>query len=335
MLYFDNPKKKKTLASWEWSFLRSDALAMVTGQATRSVVAERLMKLGALSRKQWESTLKWAQYERDRKKSSGRFAPNPHAGIEAVYRAWRSGKSKKVGNVWTNGTAIYSYHTWIAGRAENGMRYLNRTKYSVSTSRQQNALKALLDTEGVGYSEVSGVPRGSTYYKGESFAPNPRRRGAASSTGRSMAKKRYHRNPPFSVGGITSTLKAGVKDGVTILVAQIATKRLSALVSGLNPVKGMVGDAVAKLGTAVVITIAARQIMPNAARLAGAAAFAEAIRGIGSNVPALAPFLSDYTADGSYSAFPADDGYGAWANVLPPGSGAGLNAWAGEEEYVQ
>lgn len=148
----------------------------------------------------------------------------------------------------------------------------------------------------------------------------------------------HHGGKHMHMGSIPATLKAGVKDGFVILVAQVATKRIGGLVAGFNPIKGTAGVALSGIVTALGITIGARKLAPAYARLAGAAAFAEVLRNVGASVPALAPFLSDYTeyGSGNYSAFPTDDGMGAWAEpaLLPSGSGA-MAAWAGDEEYAQ
>ena len=140
--------------------------------------------------------------------------------------------------------------------------------------------------------------------------------------------RRHYRRNPFAVGGIASTLKAGVKDGAVVLVAQVIAKRAIGFVAGFNPLKGLPGAAVTGLGTATVITIAARKFAPNLARLISAVAFAEGMRGVLMETP-VGPFLGDYSAG-------IEDGYGAWAQIPAPGVGAWANGMgAVEEEYAQ
>lgn len=57
-------------------------------------------------------------------------------------RAWDARKSwKGARSIWSNGTSLYSYDTEIL-RERDGRTYLNVTRYSRTTSRHQNALKA-------------------------------------------------------------------------------------------------------------------------------------------------------------------------------------------------
>lgn len=47
-------------------------------------------------------------------------------------------------SIWTNGTAIYSYSTCIATPGDDGGVIFNATRYSVTTTIHQNALRAAL-----------------------------------------------------------------------------------------------------------------------------------------------------------------------------------------------
>lgn len=152
--------------------------------------------------------------------------------------------------------------------------------------------------------------RGVTVYRS-----NPRRR-------------RYRRNPGVSAGGIVSTLKTGVKEGAIILVAQVAARKGINLVARFNPIQGIAGTAINGLATAIVGTLAVRKVAPNYARLASAGMFAEALRGILSSVPAVAPLLAGY-----------DDGLGdgeleAWPAVRPANMGAYPGAMGGEDDNI-
>lgn len=53
---------------------------------------------------------------------------------------------------------LYSYNTCIAERALDGVIYVNTTKYSPTTSKQQNLLKTLLRNYGVAYREANNLP---------------------------------------------------------------------------------------------------------------------------------------------------------------------------------
>jgi hypothetical protein len=64
--------------------------------------------------------------------------------VQDVYRAWKMGRACKPGSsIWTNGETVYSYSTAIL-RHKNLVPVLNVRKYSVTTSRHQNALRELL-----------------------------------------------------------------------------------------------------------------------------------------------------------------------------------------------
>lgn len=148
------------------------------------------------------------------------------------------------------------------------------------------------------------------------YLPNPRRR-----------RRRSYRRNPFG-GGIVSTLKSGVKDGLVVLAAGVATRKAIGFVSGVNPLKGLPGAAVTGLGSAVAVSLIARKFAPNYSRLIAAAAFAEGLKGVLAATP-VAPFLSDYITDtqgiGEWS---TDEGYGAWPQIPASVQASGMGAWA-------
>jgi hypothetical protein len=83
---------------------------------------------------------------------------------EAV-KAFRERKEcRKAESIWSNGDALYSYATPLLER-DGDTLYLNRTKYSVTTSVHQGALGA----EFPNAVRVSGVPRGYSREKLSSF----------------------------------------------------------------------------------------------------------------------------------------------------------------------
>ena len=82
---------------------------------------------------------------------------------QSVINAFVCGKSAKSsnGNLKSFGNRLVSYYTTIAQRLDNGTIVLNRTKYSVSTSKLQTWTKRAFD----GYRnvvEVIDVPLGTT-----------------------------------------------------------------------------------------------------------------------------------------------------------------------------
>ena len=78
---------------------------------------------------------------------------------EKAVRAWEQGKvCRTASSIWTDGEALYSYRTVLVTR-EAGALFVNRTKYSPTTSCQQSGLSyALRGIAGVYY--VDGVPMG-------------------------------------------------------------------------------------------------------------------------------------------------------------------------------
>lgn len=82
---------------------------------------------------------------------------------QSVINAFVCGKSAKSsnGNLKSFGNRLVSYYTTIAQRLDNGTIVLNRTKYSVSTSKIQTWTKgAFHDNRNV--AEVTDVPFGAT-----------------------------------------------------------------------------------------------------------------------------------------------------------------------------
>jgi hypothetical protein len=78
---------------------------------------------------------------------------------EKTVRAWEQGKAcKSASSIWTDGEALYSYRTVLLTR-EAGWLFVNRTKYSPTTSCQQSGLsEALCGLAQVRH--VEGVPMG-------------------------------------------------------------------------------------------------------------------------------------------------------------------------------
>jgi hypothetical protein len=64
-----------------------------------------------------------------------------------VFGAWMQGRERKRGrmSIWTDGETVYSYGTALLTRTEDGELIFNATKYSVTTSCQQNNLRELME----------------------------------------------------------------------------------------------------------------------------------------------------------------------------------------------
>lgn len=63
---------------------------------------------------------------------------------EQALLAWKSGKAwRGARSIWSNGSSLYSYNTELV-RKIDGRVIVNVTKYSVTTSIHQGALKAAL-----------------------------------------------------------------------------------------------------------------------------------------------------------------------------------------------
>lgn len=179
-------------------------------------------------------------------------------------------------------------------RSTGGSMARRARKRRASSSRRRRRRRSGSKTPAVALRR-----RGVTVYRS-----NPRRR-------------RYRRNP-FGGGGrrgIVGTLTEGVKDGAVVLVSQVAARKAINLASGFNPIGGIAGQAITGLGVPVLITIAARKMLPKQAKLVSAAAFAEGMRGLLAQTP-VGPFLADYTADGSFlPAMEVNDQLEAWPSV--------------------
>lgn len=82
---------------------------------------------------------------------------------QSVINAFVCGKSAKSsnGNLKSFGNRLVSYYTTIAQRLDNGTIVLNRTKYSVSTSKLQTWTKRAFDGHR-NVVEVIDVPLGTT-----------------------------------------------------------------------------------------------------------------------------------------------------------------------------
>lgn len=77
-----------------------------------------------------------------------------------VVRAWERGEAcRRADSIWTDGERILSYGTCIV-QPVGGRLYLNRTRYSVTTSVHQNALAEYFGDRVI---EIDGVPRGTRY----------------------------------------------------------------------------------------------------------------------------------------------------------------------------
>ncbi len=77
--------------------------------------------------------------------------------VKRVLEAWGQGKSLNLGSISTDGNRIFSYSTVIVERLESGAILSNTTKYSSTTSQQQNSLRAALGPT----FEVDGVRQGA------------------------------------------------------------------------------------------------------------------------------------------------------------------------------
>lgn len=80
---------------------------------------------------------------------------------QKAFNAWNVGKvyrapGRNGSPIWTDGRSIYSYSTPILQRADDavGPARLNVSRYSVTTSQQQNGLRSLLTMSGVRFTEV-------------------------------------------------------------------------------------------------------------------------------------------------------------------------------------
>ena len=79
-----------------------------------------------------------------------------HRGTEQAFAALLAGRDKRVGNVSSFCGTLYSYRTALLTRRKDGVFIFNATKYSMSTSRQQSALRWYLQRGGHKYVIVQG-----------------------------------------------------------------------------------------------------------------------------------------------------------------------------------
>lgn len=76
-----------------------------------------------------------------------------------VFIAWLNHRTHKSnGSIWTDGEKIFSYKTILVQKID-GEVYLNRTKYSPTTSNHQNGLAVLLTK--INPIEIVDIPRGT------------------------------------------------------------------------------------------------------------------------------------------------------------------------------
>lgn len=71
--------------------------------------------------------------------------------------------SMKTPSLWTDGATVYSYQTAIATRAADGLVLVNDTRYTITTSNHQTAVKAACNFAGREYVAAPGrLPIGAT-----------------------------------------------------------------------------------------------------------------------------------------------------------------------------
>lgn len=82
---------------------------------------------------------------------------------QKAFNAWNAGKNYRAPGrngspIWTDGRSIFSYGVAILTRPDYSAQSirLNVTKYSVTTSQQQNGLRTLLTSSGTRFEEVDG-----------------------------------------------------------------------------------------------------------------------------------------------------------------------------------
>jgi len=81
---------------------------------------------------------------------------------QEVVRAWERGQAcHKTPSIWTDGERIMSYGTCILQNV-GGQLYLNRTRYSVTTTIHQNALAAYFGDRVI---EIDRVPLGARHLR--------------------------------------------------------------------------------------------------------------------------------------------------------------------------
>jgi hypothetical protein len=109
-------------------------------------------------------------------------------------------------------------------------------------------------------------------------------------------RRHYRRNPGFGL----DFLVTGLKEGAVVFGAQVANRKVANLVQqyvpGLSIVAAdgtpsLVGIFGSRIIAASAVTMLARKVTPNLARLVAAGAFADAIGATLANVPSIAPYL--------------------------------------------
>lgn len=154
------------------------------------------------------------------------------------------------------------------------------------------------------------------------YAMNPRRR--------RHTRRRYKRNP--NLGGVTKMVVEGVKDGATVFVAQVATRKIGAGLNGMIPATvGASSPAVrgilTRLGGAIAVSMIARKVAPARARLAMAGAFAEVVNFAVAQNPTASSFLSAFP---SRRVIPAGGGgrrVAAWPQAAAVSAGRKMGAY--------
>lgn len=86
---------------------------------------------------------------------------------QEVINAFAQGKAcKKFVSIWTNGQTIFSYDTPILHRISDTEVVFNGTKYSHTTTQQQNSIRlAMMGWKGTKYYPGDDFDRGIPAYK--------------------------------------------------------------------------------------------------------------------------------------------------------------------------
>lgn len=84
--------------------------------------------------------------------------------VQDAYRRWRQGDdstpAQRGTSIWSNGRDIYSYATCLLTNTPDGRVIMNATRYSVTTTQQQNSLLVLLNRDGFVFETVDDLDRG-------------------------------------------------------------------------------------------------------------------------------------------------------------------------------
>lgn len=82
--------------------------------------------------------------------------------MQEVIEAWENGSRMTRPSCSTDGRNIYSYGTIILRGATDGRSHeMNGTKYSATTSNQQNAIRGYFARQNHALKEVTGIPMGA------------------------------------------------------------------------------------------------------------------------------------------------------------------------------